>query len=209
MSITLSPAKLEDAYGLAACNVDTFQSDPLYQDMFGLSEGATPEQQEGNIDFRKGLFETSLRKPHIHVFKAVDDSTNLLVGYAGFFEPENRHESEETGLELGNLPPNLDIQRLEEIGARIKDAPKKVLGDRKDYWYLSGMGVRPSYQRRGIAQRLISRGLALVDAKGEDIYLGASLAGRKLYERNEFVALAEVELTEGVRMAAMFRKSPR
>lgn len=71
------------------------------------------------------------------------------------------------------------------------------------------MGVRPSYQRRGVAQRLMSHGLALVDAKGEDIYLGASPAGRKLYERNGFEALAEVELAEGILMAAMFRKSPR
>ncbi|KAK3703134.1 hypothetical protein LTR37_014611 [Vermiconidia calcicola] len=209
MSITILPAKFEDAYDLAACNVDTFQSDPLYQDMFGLSDTATPEEQEGNIEFRKGLFEASLRKPHAHIFKAADDSTNLLVGYAGFVEPENRHEAEETELELGNVPQNLNRQRLKEIGARIKDAQKKGLGDRKDYWCLSGMGVRPSYQRRGVAQRLMSHGLALVDAKGEDIYLGASPAGRKLYERNGFEALAEVELAEGILMAAMFRKSPR
>lgn len=134
MSITILPAKFEDAYDLAACNVDTFQSDPLYQDMFGLSDTATPEEQEGNIEFRKGLFEASLRKPHAHIFKAADDSTNLLVGYAGFVEPENRHEAEETELELGNVPQNLNRQRLKEIGARIKDAQKKGLGDRKDYW---------------------------------------------------------------------------
>ena len=74
---------------------------------------------------------------------------------------------------------------------------------------MGSLAVLPSYQGRGIAQQLTAYGLALADDRGEDIYLEASPAARRLYERNGFQAFAEVELIEGYPMVPMLRKSPK
>ena len=48
------------------------------------------------------------------------------------------------------------------------------------------MVVHPDYQRRGIAKKLLLAACAHADKVGQDVYLEASPAGRKLYTSNGF-----------------------
>lgn len=51
------------------------------------------------------------------------------------------------------------------------------------------LGVHPSYQRRGLASKLLRWGLARADEEGVEVYLSSSPDGRPLYERNGFQVL--------------------
>lgn len=48
------------------------------------------------------------------------------------------------------------------------------------------LGVHPSYQRRGLASKLLHWGLKRADQEGVETYLAASPDGKPVYERNGF-----------------------
>jgi len=56
------------------------------------------------------------------------------------------------------------------------------------------MVVHPDHQRRGIAKQLLLAVCAHADRAGQDVYLEASPAGRKLYLSNGFEKLGEDDL---------------
>lgn len=56
------------------------------------------------------------------------------------------------------------------------------------------MVVHPDYQGRGIAGRLLERGLEEVDRAQQDIYLEGTAAGRRLYLRHGFEDLEDIDM---------------
>ena len=68
------------------------------------------------------------------------------------------------------------------------------------------MVVHPNYQGRGIATKLLQRGLEDADKAGQDVYLEATPSARKLYRRCGFEDLEEIHLaTVDYTVLAMIR----
>ena len=69
------------------------------------------------------------------------------------------------------------------------------------------MLVHPDYQGRGIAKRLLQRGLEEVDKVGQDVYLEGTEAGQSLYLTNGFEVVETITLMNGqYSMKAMIRR---
>lgn len=71
------------------------------------------------------------------------------------------------------------------------------------------MVVHPSQQGRGIGRKLLDAICELADKAGQDVYLEASPAGRRLYEKAGFEVLQEKTLLggPGPDMTAMLRRA--
>ena len=68
------------------------------------------------------------------------------------------------------------------------------------------MSVLPEYQGRGIARRLLERGLEGADQAEQDVYLEGTVAGVPLYRRCGFEDLRDMGVLNGAyQMKAMIR----
>jgi predicted N-acetyltransferase YhbS len=66
------------------------------------------------------------------------------------------------------------------------------------HWYLSGIGVEPERQGRGIGSALMRAGLDRADAAGEPaVLITHSASNLPFYERHGFSAVVEEDLEEG------------
>ncbi len=59
------------------------------------------------------------------------------------------------------------------------------------------MVVDPDYQGRGIATRLLQRGLEETDKAGQAVLLAGTAAGAKLYDQAGFEIVEELMLLDG------------
>ena len=69
------------------------------------------------------------------------------------------------------------------------------------------MAVLPDYQGKGIARKLLERGVQGADEAGQDVYLEGTAAGQRLYRRCGFEDLKDISLLNGAHpMKAMLRR---
>jgi GNAT superfamily N-acetyltransferase len=72
------------------------------------------------------------------------------------------------------------------------DTMKEALLSRKEYMILSYLAVHPDYQRKGIATLLVSSGVKVAQNMKFDIFVRASDAGLKIYQKVGFQLLGQV-----------------
>lgn len=89
----------------------------------------------------------------------------------------------------------LIIRQQEESGSKhILEKDKE-----KGYRMLYFLGTLPEYERKGIGSALLKEGLQEAEEDGVSVYLGATPAGRPLYERNGFRVISlEMKGEQGV-----------
>ena len=69
------------------------------------------------------------------------------------------------------------------------------------------MVVHPDYQGRGIARKLLERGLQGADEAGQDVYLEGTAVGQNLYRRCGFEDIRDIDIMNGnYRMKVMIRR---
>lgn len=80
-----------------------------------------------------------------YFFKAVDAVTGRIVGYSGWFGPEERDEAAPAGKSaavpgnrFASLPQFVKKGALEETEKKVKAMRSQILGTRKDVWCKSG-----------------------------------------------------------------------
>ncbi|KAL9089097.1 MAG: hypothetical protein Q9165_005910 [Trypethelium subeluteriae] len=95
---------------------------------------------------------------------------------------------EKTKVEEPGLPHCLDATVLGELREKTEMARKRVMGGRKDYWYLASMCTRPEYQGNGVGSMMLKWGIEQASRAGKDVYLEATPAGASLYRKHGFVA---------------------
>lgn len=87
------------------------------------------------------------------------------------------------------------MRQQEEAGPKIIAEEDKDRGLRMLYF----LGVLPQYERRGIGSKLLKAHLEEAQEDGVSVYLGATPAGKPLYDRHGFeVVSLETKGEEGV-----------
>ncbi|KAF2011350.1 acyl-CoA N-acyltransferase [Aaosphaeria arxii CBS 175.79] len=93
-----------------------------------------------------------------------------------------------------------DTKRMEIYMDKLPTDLYNLLGPR---WHVGLLGVSPKYQRRGIGGRLLQYGLKFATEEDLPVTLEASAKGHNLYLRSGFKIIADAEIVDGLRSAAM------
>ena len=129
MAIKILPATPDDAPELIDVGVKAFANDPLSQAAFNIST-APPEQVEEYKQWRVGLSRLRMAGVGKHYFKAVDEESGTIVGYAGLNGPDVKqvpHSAVER-------PSFYKVEVEEELQSKMKSTREKCIGGREDLW---------------------------------------------------------------------------
>lgn len=107
-----------------------------------------------------------------------------LVDYITFYIPD----SLQTLIWYPNLGPNYLARAKLQQQQREGTAKKRMSEDDKEQGYriLVMLSTLPEYERKGIGSKLLKPGLEEARNDGVSVYLGATPAGKPLYDRNGF-----------------------
>ena len=123
-----------------------------------------------------------------------------------------------------NKPPqSLDVETWVEVSKKCMEERRRVLQGRENVWRntvnsrlswdllaqlhrvgLNLLSVNPAHQRKGAGSLLMEWGCGQADTGGQDMFLLASPAGIRLYEKFGFRALSSIEV-KGDKFTSMLR----
>ena len=127
------------------------------------------------------------------------------------------------------LPESADTEWIASYNEKVTAAYREVLRGRRNvackrrtYLFSYGrscllirhlvvilaIGVLASHRRQGIARKLVRAGLEKGDAAGQAAYVESTDLAVGLYEQLGFVAVTEVESTEGYKQTILLREAP-
>ncbi|KAL1589293.1 hypothetical protein WHR41_02294 [Cladosporium halotolerans] len=207
MSITILPALPTEAATITPIGVLAFAND-VFNARLAKPNG-TPAQHEEYLQWRIRRNERRMAKPGGTWFKAVDAETGEVVGCTGVQAPGPEEGEGEANGEVQEAEPEIfNGEFMREWHEAMEKVRKECMGERQDYWYVVSMVVHPDRQGKGIGKRLLEKDCELADAAGQDIYLEASPAGKKLYLNAGFEVIGEKSMLDGAAaVTAMLRKA--
>jgi GNAT superfamily N-acetyltransferase len=200
----LDIARPDDRDQIAAVLTDAFADDPLMGFMF-----ADPRRQEAQ---RRRMMEISAERGitlgHAYVWRSsadrADDHDRVIDGVALWAPPGQPFFGPAEGLRIGDLMIGADATRRPLLGAGMAEvhAHEPV----ESHFHLQFFGVRSAWRGKGIGARLLSGCLEWIDRLGYPASLESSNARNlSMYERHDFVVLAEVQVPEGPIIHPMLR----
>ncbi|KAH7417660.1 hypothetical protein BKA64DRAFT_702424 [Cadophora sp. MPI-SDFR-AT-0126] len=179
---TLQLATEDDASTLASITTAAFStSDAAYP----LIWGSAPEGTHDTMCII-GLF-SPVQKADRITYKAVDEDTQTVVGFATWSLPKVLPKSEDGGSkkEEGGLPPipgvNVDLWVDKVRGTRVYSARDVDLEKDMD---LTFCFVHPQYQRQGIASSLLGVGSREADKRKARFWCTSTPQAVSTYEKN-------------------------
>ncbi|KAM0715687.1 hypothetical protein Q7P37_009186 [Cladosporium fusiforme] len=192
MPITLSPATTADAPTLALIGSLAYANDALFNIFRPQETDSSPTQQKSSyLAWRTSRSRNRMTGEGKHWFKATDSQTGNIVGFTGIWSPEVYATDEKSD----EVPPAFVNEELLREGERAKALGKeRFLGGRRDVW---SMVVHPYHQGHGTGTLLLNEACLIADRAGQDVYLEATPAGRKLYLNAGFEVLGTAEVLEG------------
>ena len=129
MAIKIVPASIDDAAEMIDVGMKAFANDQLAKATFDV-QSATSEEVEEYKRWRIGLSKLRMSGANNHYFKAVDEETGVLVGYAGLNGPDTEPVSHSAIPRPKGLNSDVD----DEFSEKQKSTRETYLGDRKDFW---------------------------------------------------------------------------
>lgn len=201
MGIIILPATADDAAEMVRVGMKAFANDLLNQKMFNLGS-ASPEEIEEYRQWRTSVARLRMSGPGKYYFKAVDETSGAIRGYAALNSPG----AESVPHDALSRPKFVDTKADDDLMEKMKATRDEFLGDRKDVWYVQSCLVDPDFQGQGIAKRLLNHAMKGADEAGEDVYLEGTAAGQPLYLRCGFEPLKDISAMGGAyTMKAMIR----
>lgn len=91
-------------------------------------------------------------------------------------------------------PPELRLDALQSLLGPLRAAQPEIMPpSHPPYLMLNQLAVHPSHQGRGIGSLLLNWGLEKADTEGLAVYLTASEAGKRMYDKRGFEVRRVVE----------------
>lgn len=91
------------------------------------------------------------------------------------------------------LPPELKLDALTSLLQPLRNAQTEIMDPQIPYFKLDSLATHPDHQGRGAATMLLDWGLRKADKEELLLYLNASVAGKRLYDKRGFEAVREVK----------------
>ena len=204
MAINILPASPNDAAEMINVGMKAFANDLMAKSTFDVQSGS-PEEVEEYRQWRVSLARLRMSGQGKHYFKAQDEATGEIVGYAGVNGPGAEILPHTAVTRPKFLNSHVDNELMEKMNA----TRERCLGDRKDVWYVQSMLVRPDYQGRGIATRLLNHAMQGADRAGQDVYLEGTVAGQPLYLRCGFEPLEDISMMNGAYVIKSMIRHPQ
>ncbi|KAK0643768.1 acyl-CoA N-acyltransferase [Cercophora newfieldiana] len=210
MSYRLMSVTVEDGKDIARNNTTAFWTDPSWR--LGWTIPLETLIRHNELRGPANL----LRDREIKRYqKAVDEDGNL-VGYVRFRLPEG--DKWRDAWPEARVPDVSDEERKRidelfaegtkdyEAGIRdlsIVDEPMsamhhKLREARKGHMEIEFLAVHPDHRNKGIANRLVRKGIEIADQLGLDMYVLALEGGYKIYKGCGFQVLEHLELDDSV-----------
>ncbi|PKY07114.1 acyl-CoA N-acyltransferase [Aspergillus campestris IBT 28561] len=123
------------------------------------------------------------RTPSTRVFKAVDDATGKVAGYAVWALPGCAHAGDD---EMPPFPAECDAGLCERFFGAMDEMMDVVMCGVEGFYYLKMLATRPEYRGQGIASRLLRWGMERAEEEKVPVFLSSSPAGKSVYERAGF-----------------------
>jgi ribosomal protein S18 acetylase RimI-like enzyme len=214
----------QDAQDFANLTITSNAQDKMFVYVCPHDRNATPAQQSEHLRWRTERIRNRMQSAGTHWFKAVDVQTDCTVGVTGAIAPH----CDKSGW-INELSEAIDQESFVECTHMTAQKRRDLLGDREEeVWCessdlpvdysclgaladvladLASMAVHPDYQGRGIGGKLLARICSLADDSCQDVYLEATPAGLKLYQKAGFEGLGRMTLFDGeYSLTCMLRK---
>ncbi|CAJ2501476.1 Uu.00g043290.m01.CDS01 [Anthostomella pinea] len=181
MVIAIARAGLADLRALAEINQRTSSQEPVFR--FAFKDGADRQTLVGFFEVR---IASRFDDPLTEIFKAVDDSTGEIAGYACWtLEPLGKAKEPPTGKVIQNVDMScMNLDFVMAAGVIAEKLNKYRKGE--EHYYLSGFAVTPLHQGQGIGTQLLKHCLQLADKASLPTWLTALPGSHTLYLREGF-----------------------
>jgi len=197
----IEACRVEDAVEIARSNISAFWNDPNWVLMWRDKSKDYVISQAIRRSARNLLKDPTQYRHQ----KVQDCDTGAIVGYARWILP--------TGSDIGvwneAIVPRVSQQEVDAAEKEFQDADwstwravdeldppidamNEALLSRKEYVILSYLAVHPNYQRKGIASLLVDSGIKAAQNMNFDIFVRASDAGLRMYQKVGFQLLGQV-----------------
>ncbi|KAE9376891.1 acyl-CoA N-acyltransferase [Stipitochalara longipes BDJ] len=201
-TFTLSNCTPDDIPGMVEVNFRAFADDPL-------NKITLPRDVIGEIELRRWMTQflaSFFEKPEVHFYKITETNTGTLAAWMRCAFPHVLSE-EESEKRKKEKDAKLKDKSFWPKGANfdVIDAKFGVLGQLKEKYcddtetyYVQLLATDPTYQRRGLASRLLKHMLQLADEQGKMAYIEATALGFPVYQKLGFkqVDIVEVDLSK-------------
>ncbi|KAH6719074.1 hypothetical protein BKA61DRAFT_641252 [Leptodontidium sp. MPI-SDFR-AT-0119] len=200
----LSPCTVADVPGMIKVYLGAFASDPFSAFTF-------PREKISDEEMNRWLTErftkTLTERREMHTFKILDTSTNTLCAFLRWSYPHTLTAAEKA------IRENEQKQRTEErkqgrdpmwpMGANLDVCDGKFGGldvlrerfvDDGEMYVAHLLATDPTYQRRGLASRLLSHVLSIADQENRKCYIEATAAGHPVYFKLGFRDVDELKV---------------
>ncbi|KAF2149181.1 acyl-CoA N-acyltransferase [Myriangium duriaei CBS 260.36] len=191
MAVQILPVAFDDSAEMMPVGMAAFANDELEKASYP-TVSMNQSELDSHLQWRTERLRARISGIGKHWFKAIDSESGKIIGFSGIYDPRADRTPSSNPLEEG-ATKNPSPSPQEQINER----QKKILGDRKDIWYVPSMAVHPDHSGKGVATKLLAKVLELPDKAGQDVYLAATPSGLKLYQRAGFVAHDTILLLDG------------
>ncbi|KAI0104162.1 acyl-CoA N-acyltransferase [Nemania sp. FL0031] len=128
-----------------------------------------------------------LSQPQARLFKAVDQDTSQIYGFACWRHVKkdgNEPATAPAPTAPPQLPPFMNAEFTATTGAEVKQLEDHMVGE---HYYLTAFAVDPDYQNKGIGAQLLEHCINIADEAGLPSWLVAFPGSHSLYLRHSFI----------------------
>ncbi|EOD45784.1 putative gnat family protein [Neofusicoccum parvum UCRNP2] len=196
----LLPITADDMDAAMAVNKIAFLHDALRTATFppGLVD---PAQPDGEAEFHRRRFRKRLGNPRFIMHKILADDGSI-AGISGWIAPPkdgaeaNEDDASSSVNPTGEVPGCANRELFEAQMRLQKEMQERILGDNKNFWYLSSLATHPDHQGKGIGAALVRWGIEQAEKDCVPAYLEATPHGAFLYKKLGFEPVDEVDMSK-------------
>lgn len=177
--LRLRKAETADVQVLAAIHMEAFADSPVSMRSF-------PQTDPNAQAHTKAMVERFLADADSEVVVAETASGEIAGWVRWHHHSDYSPPAERQIFKPETYPETGDQKFAASFSQDMYDATHRVMRDDREWWFLSTVVVRDSWQRKGVGSKLIKYKMDEVHEKNLVAYVNASKKGKELYEKFGF-----------------------